>query len=393
MRRPGLTGDIWPDEVQELLLQAALLPGQRGMTSWSVVRPRIDVDYLPAELHRLIPLLWKALADRGQNDPDLARLKGVYQFSWYRNTMLFAEAAGLLNELAAASIQSMVLRGAAIAIGYRRDAGTRTMNDMDILVPPAEFHRARRVAAAAGWHPAVPAHPLERRLGAAPLRNAMGRMIRLHSLPSANLALPNAPWDGVWKRGVDIRVRDVDSCMLSAADQLVHTCIDGARAGSGASLRWVADAMAVITAPTANLDWDVVVAEARRLRVTLQIGEAMRYLKQALDACVPKTVLGALATTPTTRRDRVSHLLSMTTTPRVAPAAEIIGRFTRFTAEMKVLQAAAVMPDYLATELDVERRRDFPVLVVKRAIRAALSPRPSLASSAVATPEKAKRQW
>jgi hypothetical protein len=30
MRRAGLTGDVWPDEIQELLLQAALLPGDAG---------------------------------------------------------------------------------------------------------------------------------------------------------------------------------------------------------------------------------------------------------------------------------------------------------------------------------------------------------------------------
>jgi hypothetical protein len=111
MRRAGFTGDIWPDEVQELLLRAALLPGDRGAAAWAAVRPRIDVDHLPGELHRLIPLLSKALSNAGVDDPELPRLKGVYQFSWYRNQLLFAEGARLVDALEAAGLPTMLLRG------------------------------------------------------------------------------------------------------------------------------------------------------------------------------------------------------------------------------------------------------------------------------------------
>ena len=104
MRRSGFTGDIWPDDVQQLLLQAALLPGVRGLGAWDAVRPRIDVDHLPGELHRLMPLLSRALTTSGVADPDLQRLKGVYQFSWYRNTMLFTDASGLVRRLNDAGI-------------------------------------------------------------------------------------------------------------------------------------------------------------------------------------------------------------------------------------------------------------------------------------------------
>ena len=66
MRRTGFTGDIWPDEIQELLLRAALLPGDPGVAAWAAVRPRIDIDHLPGELHRLMPPLSKALVASGR---------------------------------------------------------------------------------------------------------------------------------------------------------------------------------------------------------------------------------------------------------------------------------------------------------------------------------------
>lgn len=380
MRRPGYPGDIWPDEIQELLLQAALGRDGRGSAAWSVVRPRIDVDHLPGELHRLMPLLSKTLSNSGVDDPDLARLKGVYQFSWYRNTMLFTDAAELLRQLSAANIRTMLLRGAAIAVGYRGDAGTRPMNDMDVLVPPADFDRARSVARSAGWLPPVATQPLERRIAAASVRNPYGRLVRLHWQPSANLSLPGSRWDELWQRAVPVRIRETATHRPSAADHLVHACVDGARANSGSSLRWIADAMAILSGPAAEVNWDVVVAEARRLRVSLLLSDALRYLQQTLDATVPPPALAALRKTPTNLRDRLGHRLSLTTTPQVPSAGEVVGRFLRLTSHMSVLQAAATVPDFAATVLDAEPGQRLPLVAVKKVARAALSPKPSLAS-------------
>ncbi len=379
MRRPGFPGDIWPDEIQEMLLQAALRGDGRGSAAWSAVRPRIDVDLLPGELHRLMPLLSKTLTSSGVDDPDLARLKGVYQFSWYRNTMLFTEAAELLRRLSAVGIPTMVLRGAAIAIGYHRDAGTRAMNDMDVLVPPADLDRARSVARSVGWLP-VATQPLERQIAAAPVRNSRGRLVRLHWLPSANLSMPGSPWDELWQRGATVRVRDTATLIPSAADHLVHACVDGARANSGSSLRWIADAMAILSVPAAQLNWEVVVAEARRLRVSLLLSDTLRYLQQTLDATVPPSALAALRKTPTNYRDRLGHGLSLHTTPRVASLAEVMGRFVRLTADMTVFQAVDALPDFATTVLNVEPGRTLPLVALKKVVRATLSPRPPLAS-------------
>lgn len=380
MRRPGFTGDIWPDDIQELLLQAALIPGERGLDAWYAVRPRIDVDHLPGELHRLMPLLSKALTTRGLDDPDLPRLKGVYQFSWYRNTMLFSDASALLRQLDVAAIPTMLLRGAAIAVGHGGDVGLRAMNDLDLLVPRADFDRAREVAAATGWSALNLERPMEQKLGTAALRSAGGRVVRVHWQPSPHLALPHVPWDDLWERAVPARLNDTGTRVPSAADHLVHACVDGARADSGSSLRWVTDTVTLLGAPGAGVDWDLVAAEARRLRVSLLLSEALRYLEKALDAGVPDAARQVLGGTPTTARDRVAHRLSLTTTPRVAPAAEILGRLTRLTAHLSVPRAIAAAPQVLAAVFDVERRRDLPVVAARKVARAVVSPTPPRAS-------------
>jgi Uncharacterised nucleotidyltransferase len=369
MRRPGFTGDIWPDETQELLLRAALLPGDAGAAAWAAARPRIDVDRLPGELHRLIPLLAKALAARGTEDPNLPRLKGVYQFSWYRNQLLLADAAALLGALEAAGVATMLLRGAAMVVAYHGDAGMRPMNDLDVLVRPSQLERGRRIAAAAGWWPVARATPLERREAAAQLRNRPGRVVRLHWQPSRNLSLPEVAGEPFWRRSTGVAVQHTATRVPGAADHLVQACIDGARANSGSTLRWITDVTALLGA-VPEPDWDVVVSEARRHRVSLLVAEALRYLVEGLDAKVPADAIAALTATPTSPRERLAHRLSLTTSPRVPSAAEVLGRFTRQTAHLPLHRAAVTAPAFLEAQLGVERRRDLPVALTRKAVRA-----------------------
>jgi Uncharacterised nucleotidyltransferase len=384
MRRAGFTGDIWPDEIQELLLRAALLPDDAGGAAWAAVRPRIDIDHLPGELHRLIPQLSKNLTTRGVDDPDLSRLKGVYQFTWYRNQLLFADGAALVGALEAARVLTMLVRGAAMAVGYYGDLGVRPMNDLDVLVRPAEIDHARGTAEAAGWLPVTGSEPFERREKAVALRNDEGRIVRLHWEPSRNVS-PGLESEPVWQRAREIRFHHTATRVPSAADHLVLACIDGARANSGSSLRWVTDVITLLRAAP-DVDWDVVVSEARRHHVTPLVEEALRYLVEAFDADVPRDALRRLAASPTGPRERVAHRLSLTTSPRIASAAEVLGRFTRQTADLSLPRAVSAAPAFLEAMLGVDRHRDLPLAATRKAVRAIVSPSPPLASLSTAGP-------
>jgi Uncharacterised nucleotidyltransferase len=385
MRRAGFTGDIWPDEIQELLLRAALLPGEAGAAAWAAVRPHIDVDHLPGELHRLMPPLSKALTARGVDDPELPRLKGVYQFSWYRNQLLFSDGAVLVGALEAAGVPTMLLRGAAMSVAYRTDAGLRPMNDLDVFVRAPEFDRARQLAEAEGWRPVAESEPLERREAAVAVRNDQGRVVRLHWQPSRNMSLPDRAWEPLWLRAVDVTFNRTTTRAPSPADHVVHACVDGARANSGSSLRWITDVTVLLDA-VPDLDWDTVVSEACRHHVSLLVGEALRYLVEVLDVDVPSDAVEALAATTTTRRERLAHRLSLTTTPRVPSGAEVLGRFIRLTADLPVSGAVATAPTYLQAMLGVERRRDLPAAAARKAVEAVVSPKPPMASLSTADP-------
>src|SRR6201999_3135874 len=60
--------DAWPTRHQELLLQAALLPGERGDAAWREVRPRLDVAQMDGATLALLPTLRRNLVTRGVED-------------------------------------------------------------------------------------------------------------------------------------------------------------------------------------------------------------------------------------------------------------------------------------------------------------------------------------
>jgi hypothetical protein len=187
----------------------------------------------------------------------------------------------------------------------------------------------------------------------------------------------------MWQRAVDVTFNQTATRVPGPADHLLLACIDGARANSGSTLRWITD-VTVLLGAVPDLDWDVVVSEACRHHVSLLVGEALRYLTQAFEAKVPPEVIGTLAATSTTPRERLAHRLSLTTTPRVASAAEVLGRFTRLTADLPLSRAVAAAPEFLQTMLGVKHRRDLPLAVARKAIRAVVSPAPPLASLSTA---------
>jgi hypothetical protein len=235
--------------------------------------------------------------------------------------------------------------------------------------------------------------PVERREAAAVLRNRQGRVVRLHWQPSRNLPLPDGAREPFWRRSAKVALQHTATRVPSPADHLVQACVDGARANSGSTLRWITD-VTVLLGAVPELDWDVVASEARRHHVSLLVAEALRYLVEGLDAKVPAGTIAALAAIPTSPRERLAHRLSLTTVPLVPPAAEVLGRFTRLTADLPLHRAVVTAPAFLEALLGIDRHRELPVAMTRKAVRVLAPPTtpPAAQLSAAAGREPARER-
>src|SRR5688572_25719186 len=114
-----------PDELELLLLEAALSDGDTAREAWREASRRIgSFGGLGGETYRLLPLLYRNLSEQGVDGPALAQLKGVYRHSWYANHMHFRRAGEVLGSLERASVDTLVLKGGALARLYYDAPGT-----------------------------------------------------------------------------------------------------------------------------------------------------------------------------------------------------------------------------------------------------------------------------
>ncbi len=300
----------WPNAQQELLLRAALWPGQEAINAFLQWKAQIDIERLGAGSTRLLPLLRHNLIAQGFDDALLARCQSVARYSWYQNHMLFARSAKTLAALHAAGIDTMILKGSALIALHYRDFSLRPMNDFDILVPTSEFSRAVKVLEEQGWKPQawrapemvsddyfsfIHAHAFENREG-----NSLD--LHRHILPQC---CENDADDDFWRDAVATSVVETPTRALNAADTLLHICIHGVRWEGVHPLRWVADAMMILKSH--DLDWNRLLEQSRKRHLHLGLHDALQYLKNQMRADVPDEVLNALQKLPTTRAQHIEY--------------------------------------------------------------------------------------
>jgi hypothetical protein len=286
--------------VQELLLRAALGTGDDAPTAWREWRRQTDVERLDGASQRLLPLLFRNLERLGERHPDLARYRSVHRQVWYRNQVMLGELASMLRRLHEHEIPTLVLKGAALIPLYYRDVGVRPMNDFDILVPAQRAHDALDAMAGSGWTTTFPTVASRVLLTHSVLFERGLEDFDLHWHVMEECCLPEAD-DAFWRDAVPVRYQDVDTLALAPGDQLVHVLVHGLRWAEAPPLRWVADAVTVLSRAGDRVDWDKVSAAAQRCGVVLPVRLGLRYLARALSAPVPSTLLERLDRVPVPR--------------------------------------------------------------------------------------------
>lgn len=362
--RAGRTSPLRPGRRDLQLLRAALLAPHDAAAAWRAVRPQVDIDHLPGEPHRLLPLIARNLTAAGEDDPDLGRLKGVYQKTWYRNQTLVAAVAGLLPLLGEANIEVVVLRGLAV-LGHYGDAGLRQMRDADLLVAPEQRGAALDVLADQGWQPLPgdprPHHPVT-------LRNGEGLLCTLHVTPTKNLVIdPASPHRtaGVWDAAGPAELGSAVVTVPNSADLVLLAVLDGARVGSWSTLRWIADAVVVLRRD-GQFDWDLLIARAEQWRAALHLGGALSTLEE-LGLAVPAWVTERLQTNPAPAGQRWARRLAVLDLPVVGGLPQTLEPYLRASAGAGFLRGASGLPGYLCHAWGVPRRRDLPRYLARKA--------------------------
>jgi hypothetical protein len=298
---------------QALLLRAALLQGPAAVAAWEAWIGRIDIERLDAGSHRLLPLLYRNLKRHKISHAELPRIKGVYMHTWATNQTALRELGQLVGKLEAADIPTLVLKGAALATRYYRDAGVRPMSDFDILVPDDQVDHALALLATDGWTPqgrtfAQLALPYRRSLHARGFDypdRALSFDLHWRTTVTHLGEADDLPF---WAAAAPMLLGKTQTRTLCPADQLLHLCIHSSIYDGETQMRWLPDALVVLR-QTPEMDWARLVAQTKRLDAALVVAPRLRYLHEQWADIIPGAVplpiideLAALPIRPQTRR-------------------------------------------------------------------------------------------
>ncbi len=318
--------DVWPSPAQELLLRAALMPDERALEAWRRVRSQIDVDALDGATLALLPALRKNLLSLGVDDELLSLFKGVHRYSWARTQLLLAPMIPIVQALEASGIPTLLLKGAAFVADTRLDAGMRPMNDIDVLVPTERTRAAIDVMLEMGLVPVgeVPAWYVAeyapRFVPSHGFRDALDRQLDLHWHVLHASCQPHADED-FWAAAEPIELLGVGTRALCPADELLLVILHGLRWNAIPTYRWVVDAALLCTGAIGPIDYDRLVEQARKRRVTVALRAGLEYLRRVADASVPEQSIRALGSLRPLVFER-AELRAQTTQPRQRSAIQ-----------------------------------------------------------------------
>ncbi len=309
--------DVWPTPQQEALLRAALLADERGLAAWRTVRPHLEVARLDAPVQGILPLLRENLAAHDVEDELLPLFKGVHRFTWARNQVLLNRMLPVVAELERAGISTLLLKGAALVVDTRLDAGMRAMNDVDVLVPTGMTAAAIDVLVSAGLRP----------VGDVPtwyIADYAPRFVPSHGFTdSDNLQLdlhwhvlhascqPDADED-FWAAAVAVELLGVRTRSLCPADELLLVILHGLRWNAIPTYRWVLDAALLARGVSGPVDYERLLEQARRRRVLAQLAAGLSYLRRVVDAPIPADILRKLRSSGAPRLERLEFRAQMT---------------------------------------------------------------------------------
>ncbi|MGA8364199.1 MAG: nucleotidyltransferase family protein [Solirubrobacteraceae bacterium] len=309
--------DAWPTPAQELLLQATLLRDERALCAWRQVRPRLDIATLDGPTQALLPMLRKNLIALGVEDELLALFKGVHRYSWARTQTLLAPMVPRVQALEHAGIQTLLLKGAAFVADTRLDAGMRSMNDIDVLVPSERVGDAVAVLLQEGLTPVGAVQPwyvveyAPRFVPSHGFRDEHDRQLDLHwNVLHASRQL-GADAD-FWAAAVPIELLGVPTRALCPADELLLVISHGLRWNALPTYRWVLDAALVIAGTFGEVDYDRLVEQARRRRVTVLLRAGLAYLRRVAAIQIPDATMRALGPLRPRPLERIEHRAQMT---------------------------------------------------------------------------------
>jgi Uncharacterised nucleotidyltransferase len=230
-----------------------------------------------AEHHGVLPLVARNLSAHARGLPSWVEqtLKSAYEANLRRNLWFASELARITDHFEMAKLRAVPYKGPVLAESVYGDLALRSFSDLDFLIAPADFERAKQALAELGYRPSAELSPAverfwlragyERSFDSAAGRNLVE--LQWGVLPYF-YAVELSADDLLLRSGRSVLGGREVTC-LSSEDSLLALCLHAAK-HLWMRLNWVCDVAE--TMRTQALDWALVGARARELGIVRIVG-------------------------------------------------------------------------------------------------------------------------
>ena len=205
---------------------------------------------------------------------------------------LIAEMFRVVDILAAAKIEAVVVKGPVLAVRAFGDPSARQYGDVDFLLRSADIARASAVLIAAGFEPHIPADAIhaQKRPGQYMFRRTgANSLIELHTERTLRYFPRPLPINHFFQRSTTVSIDGRPIPALAAEDEFVLISVHGAK-HFWERLMWIADVAAIVHR-NPELDWRRVRRSAVNVGAERMVRVALLLAERLLLAPVPRLMI------------------------------------------------------------------------------------------------------
>jgi hypothetical protein len=262
------------------------------VANWDLSAVDWDEVLRLAEHHGALPLAARNLMEHGRGlSPEFEhRLRTAYETNLQRSLWFTAELTRIMKYFERAGLRAVPYKGPVLAQSAYGDLGLRSFFDLDFLISPFDFERAKQALIEIGYRPTAELSPAVERFWQ---RNGNERSFD----SSSGKNLVELQWALLPRfYGIDLDVEDllsragrevVGGCevaCLSSEDLLLVLCVHAAK-HLWTRLIWLCDIAE--TMRTQAIDYPVVFARASELGVARMLGVSLWLVKHVLGSKIP----------------------------------------------------------------------------------------------------------
>src|SRR6202049_4248772 len=250
------------------------------------------------EAHGVTSLLASAVAQFEEDvvPPEFAhKIRQLHRAQVLSALQMTAELFRLVDKFRDAGLDTVLVKGPALALRAYGDTGARQYGDLDFLVRQKDILRATELRISAGYEPEIPVEALSAQKIPGQyvfVRCAAPLLVELHTERTMRYFPRGLPIEEFFARRQYVSVDGHHIPALAIEDELILICIHGAK-HLWERLSMVADVAAYVIRQT-SLTWERSYATARAAGAERMLNTGLLLARNLLGATLPQTVQARL---------------------------------------------------------------------------------------------------